>query len=53
MLREGHPQTASMKARCPPGKWLARVDLDACYRVVTMYGMYGMFDMMANHMSTR
>ena len=37
-----------MKARCSPGKWLDRVDLAARYRVVTIYGM---FDMMVNHMS--
>jgi ribulose-5-phosphate 4-epimerase/fuculose-1-phosphate aldolase len=40
---------ASMKARCTPQEWQARVDLAACYRLVDLYGMS---DMMANHISS-
>jgi ribulose-5-phosphate 4-epimerase/fuculose-1-phosphate aldolase len=38
----------SMKDRCTPAEWQARVDLAACYRLVAIYGMS---DMMANHIS--
>ncbi|MGE5094442.1 MAG: class II aldolase/adducin family protein [Betaproteobacteria bacterium] len=41
---------ASMKDRCSPEEWKARVDLAACYRLVAHYGMS---DMMANHISAR
>jgi ribulose-5-phosphate 4-epimerase/fuculose-1-phosphate aldolase len=41
---------ASMKDRCTPEEWKARVDLAACYRLVAHYGMS---DMMANHISAR
>jgi ribulose-5-phosphate 4-epimerase/fuculose-1-phosphate aldolase len=41
---------ASMQARCTPQEWQARVDLAACYRLVELYGMA---DMMANHISAR
>ena len=34
----------SMKGRCSPEEWQARVDLAACYRLVDLYGMS---DMMA------
>jgi hypothetical protein len=34
--------------RCTPAEWRARIDLAACYRLVTIYGMS---DMMANHIS--
>ncbi len=40
----------SMKGRCSPAEWQARVDLAACYRLVAHYGMA---DMMANHISAR
>jgi ribulose-5-phosphate 4-epimerase/fuculose-1-phosphate aldolase len=40
----------SMKERCSPEEWKARVDLAACYRLVAHYGMA---DMMANHISAR
>lgn len=40
---------ASMKPRCTPEEWQARVDLAACYRLVDLYGMS---DMMANHISS-
>jgi ribulose-5-phosphate 4-epimerase/fuculose-1-phosphate aldolase len=39
----------SMKARCAPAEWQARVDLAACYRLVDLYGLS---DMMANHISS-
>jgi len=39
-----------MRARCTPGEWQARVDLAACYRLVTLYEMS---DMVANHISAR
>jgi ribulose-5-phosphate 4-epimerase/fuculose-1-phosphate aldolase len=39
----------SMKSRCTPEEWQARVDLAACYRLVDLYGMS---DMMANHISS-
>ena len=40
----------SMQGRCTPAEWQARVDLAACYRLVAIYGMS---DMMANHISSR
>ena len=40
----------SMKPRCTPEEWQARIDLAACYRLVDLYGMC---DMMANHISSR
>lgn len=39
-----------MKERCTEEEWQARIDLAACYRLVEMYGMS---DMMANHISAR
>jgi ribulose-5-phosphate 4-epimerase/fuculose-1-phosphate aldolase len=41
---------SSMKERCTEEEWQARIDLAACYRLVEMYGMS---DMMANHISAR
>jgi ribulose-5-phosphate 4-epimerase/fuculose-1-phosphate aldolase len=41
---------SSMKGRCTPSEWAARVDLAACYRLVALYGMS---DMIANHISLR
>src|SRR3546814_16836058 len=41
---------SSMKAECSSEEWQARVDLAACYRLVEMYGMA---DMIANHISMR
>jgi len=41
---------SSMRARCSAAEWQARVDLAACYRLVELYGMS---DMMANHISAR
>ncbi|MEO6269593.1 MAG: class II aldolase/adducin family protein [Lautropia sp.] len=40
----------SVKDKCSPVEWQARVDLAACYRLVDLYGMS---DMMANHISSR
>lgn len=39
-----------MQSRCSPEEWQARIDLAACYRLVDLYGMS---DMMANHISSR
>ena len=39
-----------MRDRCSDAEWQARVDLAACYRLVELYGMS---DMMANHISAR
>lgn len=50
MVESGRLQIASMKDRCTPAEWQARVDLAACYRLVDLYGMS---DMMANHISMR
>ncbi|QHI98753.1 class II aldolase/adducin family protein [Xylophilus rhododendri] len=43
-------QIESMKDQCSPEEWQARVDLAACYRLIELYGMA---DMMANHISSR
>ncbi len=50
MVENGRLQMASMKDRCSPAEWQARVDLAACYRLVDLYGLS---DMMANHISMR
>jgi ribulose-5-phosphate 4-epimerase/fuculose-1-phosphate aldolase len=39
-----------MRDHCSEQEWRARADLAACYRLVEMYGMA---DMMANHISAR
>ncbi|MBO9642719.1 MAG: class II aldolase/adducin family protein [Pseudacidovorax sp.] len=39
-----------MRGRCSEAEWQARVDLAACYRLIDLYGMA---DMMANHISMR
>ncbi|AMO22721.1 class II aldolase/adducin family protein [Ramlibacter solisilvae] len=49
-MSEGVLQIPSMKDRCSAGEWQARVDCAACYRLVDLYGMS---DMMANHISVR
>jgi hypothetical protein len=49
-MSEGVLRIASMKGRCSAEEWQARVDLAACYRLVDLYGMS---DMMANHISMR
>jgi ribulose-5-phosphate 4-epimerase/fuculose-1-phosphate aldolase len=43
-------QIDSMKHLCSEAEWQARIDLAACYRLVEIYGMS---DMMANHISAR
>ena len=50
MVENGRLQITSMQDRCTPAEWQARVDLAACYRLVDLYGMS---DMMANHISMR
>jgi ribulose-5-phosphate 4-epimerase/fuculose-1-phosphate aldolase len=40
----------SMESKCSPEEWRARVDLAACCRLIELYGMS---DMMANHVSAR
>jgi ribulose-5-phosphate 4-epimerase/fuculose-1-phosphate aldolase len=50
MHDDGYLKIESMKDRCSPAEWQARVDLAACYRLVAIYGMS---DMMANHISAR
>jgi ribulose-5-phosphate 4-epimerase/fuculose-1-phosphate aldolase len=50
MSVNGRLQIPSMKDRCTSAEWQARVDLAACYRLVDLYGMS---DMMANHVSVR
>jgi ribulose-5-phosphate 4-epimerase/fuculose-1-phosphate aldolase len=39
-----------MESKCSPEEWRARVDLAACCRLIELYGMS---DMMANHVSAR
>ena len=50
MVKDGVLQIPSMKSQCSAAEWQARVDLAACYRLVDLYGMS---DMMANHISMR
>src|SRR5439155_4150538 len=50
MSEFGGLQISSMRTRCSEAEWRARVDLAACYRLVELYGMS---DMMANHISAR
>jgi len=50
MAKAGVLNIPSMKDQCSPEEWQARVDLAACYRLVDLYGMS---DMMANHISVR
>lgn len=50
MAESGQLKIESMKERCSAAEWQARVDLAACYRLVDLYGMS---DMMANHISMR
>jgi ribulose-5-phosphate 4-epimerase/fuculose-1-phosphate aldolase len=47
MLKTGFT-VASMKDHVSPDEWAARVELAACYRLVSVYGMT---DMIANHIS--
>src|SRR5437868_5862458 len=50
MTKPGVLNIPSMRGRCSEAEWRARVDLAACYRLVELYGMA---DMMANHISVR
>ena len=50
MVENGFLKIESMRSRCSAAEWQARVDLAACYRLVDIYGMS---DMMANHISSR
>ena len=50
MVDNGRLHIPSMKEAVSPAEWQARVDLAACYRLVDLYGMS---DMMANHISMR
>jgi len=50
MTKIGVLRIPSMRDRCSEAEWQARVDLAACYRLVELYGMA---DMMANHISVR
>ena len=45
-----HISIPSAQPHCSPAEWQARIDLAACYRLVDLYGMS---DMMANHISAR
>ena len=50
MTKPGVLSIPSMRGKCSEAEWQARVDLAACYRLVELYGMA---DMMANHISAR
>lgn len=50
ITKEGVLQIPSLKGKVSEAEWQARVDLAACYRLVDLYGMA---DMMANHISAR
>ncbi|MFW7340146.1 class II aldolase/adducin family protein [Pollutimonas sp. H1-120] len=50
MERSGVLRIQSMRDQCSAQEWQARIDLAACYRLVEMYGMA---DMVANHISSR
>lgn len=50
MTKPGVLSIPSMRGKCSEAEWQARVDLAACYRLVELYGMA---DMMANHISVR
>lgn len=49
-MTEGVLKISSLKGKVSDAEWQARVDLAACYRLVEIYGMA---DMMANHISAR
>ena len=49
-MSDGTLRISSAKAECSREEWEARVELAACYRLVDLYGMS---DMMANHISVR
>jgi len=47
---QGRVTIPSMRERVSPEEWEVRVNLAACYRLVDLYGMT---DMIANHISAR
>lgn len=49
-MQDNRLQISSMKENCSEEEWQARIDLAACYRLIDLYGMS---DMMANHISAR
>ena len=49
MVENGILKIESMKNRCTPEEWQARVDLAACYRLGDIDGVS---DMIANHVSS-
>ena len=48
MTAAGNLALPSMQGKCSDAEWQARIDCAACYRLVDLYGMS---DMMANHIS--
>ena len=50
MTAAGNLALPSMQGKCSDTEWQARIDCAACYRLVDLYGMS---DMMANHISVR
>ncbi len=48
--KDGYLEIPSLKGKVSEEEWQARVDLAACYRLVAMYGLS---DMIANHISAR
>ncbi|AKQ55853.1 class II aldolase/adducin family protein [Bordetella hinzii] len=50
MTAPGVLSIPSLQSQCSAQEWEARVNLAACYRLVALYGMS---DMMANHISAR
>ncbi|HBI82246.1 class II aldolase/adducin family protein [Orrella sp. NBD-18] len=48
--KDGYLQIPSLKGKVSDAEWQARVNLAACYRLVDMYGLS---DMIANHISAR
>lgn len=49
-MAAGELNIPSLRGQCGDAEWQARVDLAACYRLVALYGLS---DMMANHISMR
>ncbi len=49
-VKDGYLEIPSLKGKVSEAEWQARVDLAACYRLVAMYGLS---DMIANHISAR
>ena len=48
--KDGYLEIPSLKGKVSEAEWQTRVDLAACYRLVAMYGLS---DMIANHISAR